>query len=177
MSRKDMRRTDWRRVTERDYVCRPIEMGGRSGVAGLLTIRALTAPLTVAYPCGPVKIADTGYAWLQIALRDTRYWLTAMFDDQERLIQMYFDITDGNHFSDPDNPWFEDMYLDICAAPDGGLYVLDEDELEEALRQGAVSAEQYARAKTDCAALLQELRAHQNAYSDFCEKLMAAMKA
>ena len=33
---------------------------------------------------------DTDYAWVQIALEGLPFWLTAMYDDRGRLIQIYF---------------------------------------------------------------------------------------
>lgn len=171
-----MQRSDWRRVTKRAYACRPVEINGHSGAAGLLVLQELTAPLTITYPHGAVKIADRGYSWLQIALRDVRFWLTAMFDAEDRLIQIYFDITDGSHFDDPGNPWFEDMYLDVVTAPDGGLCVLDRDELEEALSQGDISSVQYEKALEDCAALQTYLETNLSSVCKCCIQLQKEMK-
>ena len=171
-----MRRTDWHRVTRRREICRPTEWDGRPGVAGLLVIEDLTAPLTITYPHGPIKIADKGYSWLQIALRDARFWLTAMFDDRDQLIQIYCDITAGNQFDDPKNPWFEDMYLDIVAAPDGTLRELDEDELEEALQKGDISSLAYDQDRRDCRALYEYLEKNLPKVKEKCKALQKDMK-
>lgn len=176
MSRKDLRRTDWHRVTRRKEICRPTEWNGHTGLAGLMLIEEVTAPLTISYPYGPVTIADKGYSWLQIALRDARFWITAMFDDRNRLIQIYCDITAGNQFDDPENPWFEDMYLDICTAPDGSLCVLDEDELEEALQTGNISSAAYDQARRDCRALHEYLEVNLLNVTEHCKALQKAMK-
>lgn len=171
-----MRRTDWHRVTRRKEIFRPMEWDGGPGLAGLLVIQEVTAPLTKSFPHGPVKIADKGFSWLQIALRDARFWLTAMFDDQDRLIQLYCDITAGNQFDDPENPWFEDMYLDIVAAPDGALRVLDEDELEEALQKGDISSLAYDQARQDCQALYEYLEKNLPKITEKCKALQKDMK-
>ena len=64
MKKRDMRRSDWRRVTKRKYAQTPVNINGYSGVASALVIEDLTAPLTVSYPKGSVKIADRGYTWV-----------------------------------------------------------------------------------------------------------------
>ena len=58
-------------------------------------------------------IADKDISWLQIALKDAHVWITVMYDQNDRFIQAYFDVTNGNDFSNCDNPTFEDMYLDV----------------------------------------------------------------
>ena len=176
MKKRDMRRSDWRRVTKRKYAQTPVNINGYFGVASALVIEDLTAPLTVSYPKGSVKIADRGYTWVQAALQSARFWLTAMFDEKDRLIQLYFDITGGNHFDDPLNPWFEDMYLDIVAAPSGELWTLDGDELDAALAQGDITRRQYGQAKQDCAKLLAYLEAQLPEVISQCENLLSSLK-
>ena len=97
-------------------------------------IDEVTGPLTVHYHSRDVLIADAGYSWFQAAVPGARWWLTAMFDECDRLIQIYFDITGGSRFDDPENPTFEDMYLDIVVSADGSIEVVDRDELDEACK-------------------------------------------
>ena len=148
---RDMRRTDWRRITKRRYFsCAEDDIFGRAGRISLIRIDEVAEPLTVHYRSRDILIADAGYSWLQAAVPGARWWLTAMFDAEDRLIQMYFDITDGNRFDDPENPTFEDMYLDIVVSADGTVDILDRDELDEALRKGAITEYQYQAAAAEC---------------------------
>ena len=158
MDRRDMRRSDWRRILKKRYVSRPFQADGLSGVESLIGIEAITEPLTVHSALGAVKIVEVGYCWLQIAPRDRFFWLTAMFDEKGDLLQLYFDITAGNHFDEPDNPEFEDMYLDIVMLPDGQLQILDEDELDAALNAGEVGRAEYDAARAHCRELYEYLR-------------------
>ena len=89
-----------------------------------------------------VLIADAGYSWLQVALKDRYFWATVMFDDMGNFLQGYFDITAGNSFEDMDNPKFQDMYLDLVLLSDGRILVLDREELEGLLVEN--SDEPYA---------------------------------
>ena len=133
MQSKDMKRTDWGRVLRKDYIARDFRRNGHQGRMSLSILRELTAPLTIHYPFGDVLIADEGFGWLQIALKEQSFWITAMYDRQGQRISLYFDVTAGNCFDNPDNPCFADLYLDIVAIGDV-LEVLDRDELQRLLR-------------------------------------------
>jgi len=91
-----------------------------------------------------------------------------MFDQQDRLLQIYFDITDGNHLEPVENPTFDDMYLDIVMEPDGMLYVLDRDELDEAYQTKKISPEQYERTLREGERLYAWLEKNAQAFADFC---------
>ena len=152
---RDLRRTDWKRITQRQYIsCDDADIFGSFGRISLIRIDDMTAPLTVQYRCAgetrDVLIVDKGFFWLQAAVPDAHWWMTAMYDARGRLIQIYFDITDGNRFDDPENPVFEDMYLDIVVASDGSIEVVDRDELDEAFAEGIISDSQYTHAITEC---------------------------
>ena len=51
-----------------------------------------------------------------------------MFDGDGRPVEIYVDLTDGNHTEDED-PWFDDLYLDYVFTGDRVLE-LDRDELD-----------------------------------------------
>ena len=96
---RDMRRTDWKRITKRRYVSRgEADIFGSAGRISLTLIDEVTGPLTVHYKSRAVLIADAGYSWFQAAVPGARWWLTAMFDERDRIIQIYFDITGGSRF-------------------------------------------------------------------------------
>ena len=43
-------------------------------------------------------------------------------------------------------PWWDDLYLDVAVLPNGEVYVLDEDELDEARDSGVIPEEHHALA-------------------------------
>lgn len=175
MSIKDMKRSDWHRVLSKDYVARDFDMGSIQGQMSLSILRELTGPLTVHYPFGDVLIADKDFRWLQIALEGQYFWITAMYDSNERLINLYFDITGGNCFDNPDNPNFEDMYLDIVAT-DNVLMILDQDELDEALENGDISREEYDHAESVCRELYKYLTANRDKVVEWCDRSYGELK-
>ena len=176
MTRKDMRRSDWHRVLKKTYCAQTCRYEGRYGIISLSVLQQLTAPLTISYDFGDLRIADCGYAWLQCALQDESFWITAMFDEKGHLIEVYLDITAGNDLSDPENPCFEDLYLDIVLLPDGAIWVLDRDELDEALQNHSIDAAQYHRAIQTCDRLYTYLEKNSALLLNFCRKWYEKLK-
>lgn len=69
--------------------------------------------------------------------------MTIMFDDKWNLLQWYFDIARNICKYDLGVPYSEDLYLDVVVLPNGIFYILDEEELEEALNKKIISSEEY----------------------------------
>ncbi len=168
MNIKDMKRSNWSRCLRKDYVAKNFDLDGYQGQMSLSILRALTAPLTIHYDFGDILIADTDYSWLQIALKDQFFWVTAMFNNHDSLIEIYIDINAGNCFDDPENPCFNDMYLDIVILPDGTVSVLDQDELDEALSGGVISKEAYEHTESVCRKLYEYLYEHKDVFIEWC---------
>lgn len=164
-----MRRSDWQRIIQRAYRARPMTLLDHPCMVSLLGIQRVTEPLTVHSLGFPVTIAAPGYSWLQVAQEGRPVWLTAMYDTSGRLLQMYFDITAGNRFDGTDNPRFRDMYLDVVMLPDTSLRILDEDELDEALQSGDITAEEHACACRNCKELCAWLREHGQELMEACD--------
>lgn len=171
MNKKDMRRSDWYRILRREYVSRDCRMYGCKGKESLLVIREATAPLVVHDAGEDALIVEKDYAWVQIALEGQPFWLTAMFDDQGSLLQIYFDITAGNRFDDPENPWFADMYLDIVVNSRGELYVLDRDELDAALAESIITKEEWDQANAACTRLYAYLQQNRESVTELCGRV------
>lgn len=146
MKYRTMRRADWRRAQTRRMTGREVTKDGRRGRESVILIEKATAPLIVGAPDGgSLCVADDGYVWFQRAFEGEETWLTAAFDDRGTLLQLYFDVTAGNDFTDPEDPGFRDLYLDVILTPGHGIGVLDRDELDEALAAGDVTRAQYDR--------------------------------
>jgi len=177
MKLRDMYRTDWTRIKEREYISRACTLDGLPARESLIRIRDITSPLIVDCAGQPVKIAEKDYSWIQIAQKGAFWWLTAMFDEQDHLIELYFDITAGNLFTDPENPTFRDMYLDLVLRPDGVVALLDEDELDEALEKQEITQEEYKQTLSACRRLHQHLLAHPHEVMDYCRKTYRSLRA
>ena len=146
IKKKDMQNSNWSRLLEKQYISEEISINGIDGVVSLTIMNKVTEPLEVNAPMGKIMIANENYKWLQLALKNQNFWLTAMYDDSDNLIEVYFDITDNNYFDDITNPYCYDLFTDIVLTKDN-VYIVDEDELEMAYSKKVVSEEQYQKVK------------------------------
>ncbi len=145
MNIKTIRRDDWYRVLEKEVIIQDFSWKGIPGKISLLKINKVSSPLSIEYGSEKVKIVDTDYSWVQIALEHQFFWITSMFDEQDRLVEIYIDLTDGN-VTGVDDPYFADLYLDYVVHIQGDAVMeLDRDELSEAYKNGAVTRLQYER--------------------------------
>ncbi|MBR3840407.1 MAG: DUF402 domain-containing protein [Erysipelotrichales bacterium] len=144
LKRKDIVRSGWQRVirrTDKYYLY-------DDRIVGYLRMLEVTTPLYKNYRYEAICIADTNYTWFQIGLKDKHYWITAMYDNHDTLVQIYFDVSNYNYVSY--DAYFEDLYLDVVLLPNNEIYILDEDELEEAYINHDITDEQYILAKNTC---------------------------
>jgi uncharacterized protein len=169
LTKKDMSRSDWPRVTEKAYAHMLVNEEDFSGAAGLLYLKSVKDPLVVTpYSGKSLIIADKGYYWLQFAPENRDYWLTVMFDCTEDIIEFYFDITDGNVITDNGQSWSYDLFLDVVLLPDGSKFLLDEDELRQALQKNEITKEQFDKAYLCADSIMKEFGGHITELTDFC---------
>jgi predicted RNA-binding protein associated with RNAse of E/G family len=128
MEIRDMRRTAWRRVKQKEQIILPCSCGNVQGKVSLLKIREVSEPFSAVFNGERIMLAERNYSWLQLAMENDFAWFTVMFDDSDRFLQVYVDLTCGN-LTDRDNPVFEDLYLDYVLC-EGQVKEMDADELE-----------------------------------------------
>lgn len=90
-----------------------------------------------------ICIASDGYTWVQYFINGKNFAITAMLDDRHNLVQYYIDVTKEYEIDDRGLPYFDDLYLDVVLLPSGKVYILDEEELEDAYKSGDVTKEEY----------------------------------
>ncbi len=171
MKRKELGRYNWPRVLEReDHHC-CWQQNGQAGEAALIRIKKVSTPGIGQFHGEPVVIADNGYHWLQIAMADAHWWLTAMVDPAGEITQYYFDITLENRLLGSRDSWFTDIYLDVVLMPDGRMDLLDAEELDEALSSGDITGEQHCLAHIWAKELMKALPARLPELKAFCEEM------
>ncbi len=176
MKTKNMKRTAWRRLLERSYTVRDCTLPGQRGRESVLRIHKVTQPLWVKEGYGRVCIADAGHTWVQAALEGRPFWITAMFDGQGRFLQIYFDIARPPRFDDPEDPTFEDLYLDIVLTSQKELVVLDREELDGALASGDIGPEEHAFALKACENLYDHLLTHREQAVEYVTRVYREMQ-
>ena len=176
MKTKNMKRTAWKRLLEKTYTVRDCAPWGHPGRESALHIHKVTAPLWVKEGYGEICIADVGHTWVQVACHGQPYWLTAMFDREDRFLQIYFDIARPPCFDDPDDPTFVDLYLDVVLTSRLEVVIMDRDELDAALQSGEIDRETYAFALSACEKLLLWLSCHKEDIVAYVTRVYAELK-
>lgn len=176
MKTKNMKRTDWRRLLEKTYAVRDCAPWGYPGRESILRIHKVSQPLWVKEGYGRICVADAGHSWVQVACQGQPYWLTAMFDREDRFLQIYFDIARPPCFADPDDPTFEDLYLDVVLTSGLEVAVLDREELDEALKTGEIDREIHDFALAACEKLLLWLEEHKQDIVEYVTRVYREMK-
>jgi predicted RNA-binding protein associated with RNAse of E/G family len=171
---KDMNRSEWTRVTEKEQKTIPCACADHAGKISLLKIIRVNEPFAAAFEEETVLLADTGFTWLQLAMENDFVWFTVMFDPRDQFVQIYADLTDGNQ-TDSGNPVFRDLYLDFVVYK-GKVKQLDLDELEEAYRRHEILEETYRKALENGKMLYEALCAHTEEIVSFFEELFFILK-
>ena len=143
---RDLRGNDWKRIIKKEVIVEDEKKEFFEGKVCYLNMQLVESPLSVDSPIGKVTIADNNYKTLIFALKGENWWLTVMFDDQDNLIESYFDITKTNDFSNPEKPYFVDMKLDVCIPNGHEPTIMDEEELKEVYEYGLITKENFENA-------------------------------
>ena len=87
-------------------------------------------------------IKNDNYIWYEIYPDNSNYALTIMYDDNNELIEWYFDVAKEIGIEN-EVPYEDDLYLDLVINPNGESIVLDENELEDALNKNDINKNEY----------------------------------
>ena len=153
------------------YFSKEISVGNSKGVAGIINFFNVEKPTEVHYNFKDAVIIDDDYTWVQIAIKDANFWIKAMFDQNDKLIEIYIDVTKGNYFDDITNPSYEDFFLDIVIPNKGHIYQMDDVELMKAYRENIISEDEYKLSKIVCHNLIKYLDTHLKEFLDYINKL------
>ena len=168
-------RRGWKRIQVRHDAFCEWKTENLSGMAGLIHMDSVTAPLDKTVDGTPVRIVDNGYCWMQIAPENENWWLTVMFNEREEIIQYYFDITLKNIICGRDSS-FRDLFLDVAALPEQTMELLDRNELDEAFAEHIITEEEYFLAVKTAEWLMRELPQHWTDLREFCVKNYRILK-
>lgn len=142
LKRRYGERSDWKRILQRKYAQSFIDTKEFKGHLTLLNTIQVSKPLFVNYGEKNVCIVDDGFMWLQQFPSNKNHCVTTMFDANGNVVQWYIDICLCNG-ADNGIPWWDDLFLDIILLPSGEIFVIDADELEDALSNGVISKQHY----------------------------------
>ncbi|MFJ8527191.1 DUF402 domain-containing protein [Bacillus sp. NPDC094106] len=139
MKRKYGDGSSWKRLIEKRYEVKTIEQG----MLGILHMKKVKEPSYKQYNNQKLCIVNDGYTWVQYFINGKNFAITAMLNEEQKLVQYYIDVAKEFEIDERGMPYFDDLYLDVVLLPNGDVYLLDEDELEEAYIDGDISKEEY----------------------------------
>lgn len=119
-------------------------------------------------------IMDNDYKWLEFYDYNSKVKLTAIYDENNKIIEWYFDIA---REIEKENgiPFEDDLYLDVVVRPTGEIILLDEDELKEALNRMEITKEEYKNAYKEANQLIDKLSNKKDELQKFTDKYLKLM--
>lgn len=157
MKRSRLSYDEWKCILEKKQQIRKFENDTLVGHAALLEIQEVSVPQVWKFNGEDIVVCQKGYRWLSILPENDFYCITAMMDENEKILLWYIDMIASQGIDEDGVPYFDDLYLDLVVYPDGTILEDDRDELEEALAQGDITEEQFTLADTTCRMLKEKL--------------------
>lgn len=175
MEIKYLSRKKWSRILERKYVHEYIDDSYFQGEIALIHLIKVKESRSSNLGGEKVVWIDNDYYWLELAPINQNYWLTVMFNEKGRIQQYYFDITDKNVIDEQNDSYFYDLYLDIVVS-NNQIYVLDEEELENAYKNNTISKAQYEKAIETKKVLVDQLEKYSHDLEKVCYQYFQKLK-
>ena len=113
-------------------------------------------------------ILDNNYKWLEFYNYDSRIKLTAIYDENNEIIEWYFDIA-REIGKENGVPYEDDLYLDVVVTPSGDVILLDEDELKEAFDKKEMTKQEYDEAYKIANDLMEKLKNNKNKLQEYTD--------
>jgi hypothetical protein len=108
-------------------------------------------------------IAATGYWAIWFVFKDKWFDVGKFYDRSKNWLGYYCDIVKPIRrlMSGSSTCVLTDLFLDLWITPDGKVYVLDEDELENAVRHGLISSTLAKKARLQVRMLVRKSELHE----------------
>lgn len=109
-------------------------------------------------------LIDNNYYIIEVIPKNENYTMRVFINDKKEILEYYFDISLGNGIDEETNiPYYDDLYTDIIIGK-GKIAILDENELENALKEGKISLNDFNLANKTKDNLLKSIRENNNKY-------------
>ena len=143
MKRKFADCTGYKSIQDRKYKNIRVDERNFKGNISLVDIISVKKERKVDRTNGEKEcILANGYKYLEVFPDDANYAITAIYNEECKIIEWYIDIV--KNISIKDNvPYFDDLYLDIVLTHKKEVYILDEDELEQALSERNITKDDF----------------------------------
>lgn len=146
-----------KRILKKRYAHTHLKDGTFEGDISILCMDQVREPLIIPYKLTEICIIAQGYTWIQHFPTNTYHSLTTMIDDNDQIVQFYFDIIKSIGKTETGMPYMDDLYLDVVYIPNEKPFLLDEDELDEALDSKTITQNEYNIAHKEAEQIMQDL--------------------
>lgn len=119
-------------------------------------------------------IMDNNYKWLEFYDYNSKVKLTAIYDENNEIIEWYFDIA-REIGKEKDVPYEDDLYLDVVVTPTGEVILLDEEELKNALNRMEITNKEYEDTYKEANQLMDRLSNKKEELQEFTDKYLNDM--
>lgn len=119
-------------------------------------------------------ILDNGYKWLEFYDYNSKIKLTAIYDNNNEIIEWYFDVA-RKIGKENEIPFEDDLYLDVVITPTGEIFLLDEDELIDRYNRLEVNKKDYDMAYDEANNLIKKLKNNKDKLEIFTNKYLEMM--
>ncbi|OGO76769.1 MAG: hypothetical protein A2Y23_05885 [Clostridiales bacterium GWB2_37_7] len=171
MKRKYADRPNWKRVLSRKMITEKLDNEEFKGNVVLIYIEKVREALWVELGGKKQCVVDNGYSWLTLFPKGESYVVTAMFDSRGQIVQWYIDICRDLGFTDKGIPWYDDLYLDVIVSSDYHVSLIDEDDLNLALKQNVIRQEDFDFAYVEANKLMEQLSQNKLTILDYSKKI------
>ena len=122
-----------------------------------------------------ICIIDNNYKWIEFYDYNSKVKLTAMYNNKDEIVQWYFDI--ARKIGEENGiPYEDDLYLDVILKQDGELILLDEEELNDALKRNEISIDEYNETYKIANDLMNKIKGKNIEVKKFTDRYLNIMK-
>ena len=137
-------------LIQKHYLMMDSENKAFKGKITLINIEKVNKSVVVKRPNGVMEtIVDNNYKLLTYYPDKGNYIMTVFYDENDNIIQWYFDIVEKQSVDEEGIPYCIDMYLDIVLLTNGENYILDKEDIEKALELNIITKQQFDASYTN----------------------------
>ncbi len=143
MKRSRLSYDEWTCIVSKNIFGKTVNSELLNGYIGLMEIKEVNKAQVWKFNGKDIVVCDKGRKWLSILPNNDWYCITAMMDEDEKILLWYIDMIAAQGIDADGTPYFDDLYLDLVVYPNGKIIIDDMDELKGALTKGDITQEQF----------------------------------
>lgn len=176
MTRKSLSYKSLSVITKRKFQLQKVQNQTFCGYVSLIQVLEVAEPQFWDFKGEKIPIWKAGYQRFSILPGEGNYCIAAILDENNKIAFWYIDIIASQGVDAEGIPYFDDLYLDLIVHPSGEIIEDDRDELEEALKQGNITQEQFELADRTGRELREGLLSDLDTFKKFTYQCLSYME-